>query len=111
MYFFTIGTVVAVDDPSDFVEIPDDRISNVPCIDDTYLEDLGLNAAGTTYSMKLTVTDAGLAALRAYRAAGTKPAITDHRGNSLGSRAFKLGRTTYVDGCALRQVEIEILRG
>ncbi|MHC1760522.1 MAG: hypothetical protein AB9917_13640 [Negativicutes bacterium] len=108
---FTIGTVVALDDPSSFKETPDDRIENVPCIDDTYLEDLGLNAAGTTYDVTLTITDTGYAALLAYRAAKTKPAITDHRGNSLGNRAFKIKGSTYVDGCALRQVELEILRG
>lgn len=111
MNLFTIGTVVAIDDPSAFNENPDDRISNVPCIEGTYLEDLGLNSAGTTYAVTLTITDAGYAALLAYRAAGTKPAITDHRGNSLGNRAFKIKGSTFVDGCALRQVELEILRG
>lgn len=108
---FTIGTVVALDDPSSFKENPDDRISNVPCIDDTYLEDLGINPSGTTYDVTLTITDAGYAALLAYRTAGTKPAITDHRGNSLGARAFKIKSSAFVQGCALRQVELEILRG
>ena len=107
---FTIGTVIAVDDPENFCEKPDDRIQNVPCINGTYLEDLGLNAAGTTYEVTLTITDADYAALLAYRLAGTKPAIKDHRGNSLGNRAFKIKSSTFVDGCNLRLVEIEILR-
>lgn len=108
---FTIGTVTAADDPAAFSERPDDRISNVPCLGGTYLEDLGLNGAGTTYEVTLTITDAGYAALLAYRAAGTKPTITDHRGNNLGARAFKIKSSTFVDGCPLRQVELEILRG
>ena len=108
---FTIGTVTATDDPAAFSEKPDDRITNVPCLNGTYLEDLGLNSEGTTYDVTLTITDAGYAALLAYRAAGTKPAITDHRGNSLGARAFKIKSSTFIDGCALRQVELEILRG
>ena len=110
MNFFSIGTVVAVEDPQSFREIPDDRIQNVPCIDGTYLEDLGLNTAGTTYEVTLTITDADYAALLAYRAAGTKPAIKDHRGNSLGNRAFRIKSSTYIDGCVYRQVELEILR-
>ena len=107
---FTIGTVIAADDPQNFRENPDDRIQNVPCINGTYLEDLGLNVAGTTYEVTLTITDADYAALVAYRLAGTKPAIKDHRGNSLGNRAFKIKSSTFVDGCNLRLVEIEILR-
>jgi hypothetical protein len=108
---FKIGTVESIDDPSAFKENPDDRISNVACLDGTYLEDLGLNDAGTTYEVTLTITEAEYAVLKGYRAAGTKPAITDHRGNSLGNRAFRIKGSTYVDGCALRQVELEILRG
>ena len=109
MYLFTIGTVKAIEDPSSFSEHTDDRISNVPCIDGTYLEDLGVNTAGTTYDVTITITDADYAALLAYRAAKTKPSTTDHRGNSLGSRAFKIKSSTYVEGCAYRQVELEIL--
>ena len=107
---FTIGTVVATEDPENYKETPDDRIQNVPCINDTYLEDLGLNEAGTTYEVTLTITDADYAALLAYRVAGAKPAMTDHRGNSLGNRAFKIKSSTFVSGCALRLVELEILR-
>ena len=107
---FTIGTVVATEDPENYKETPDDRIQNVPCINGTYLEDLGLNEAGTTYEVTLTITDADYAALLAYRAAGAKPTMTDHRGNSLGNRAFKIKSSTYIDGCIYRQVELEILR-
>ena len=107
---FTIGTVVTTDDPESFKETPDDRIQNVPCINGTYLEDLGLNEAGTTYEVTLAITDADYAALLAYRAAGAKPAMKDHRGNSLGNRAFKIKSSTFVSGCALRLVELEILR-
>ena len=107
---FTIGTVIATEDPENFKEKPDDRIQNVPCINGTYLEDLGLNAAGTTFEVTLTITDADYAALLAYRAAGAKPAMKDHRGNSLGNRAFKIKSSTFVSGCALRLVELEILR-
>ena len=107
---FTIGTVVATEDPENYKEIPDDRVQNVPCINGTYLEDLGLNEAGTTYEVTLTINDADYAALLAYRVAGAKPAMTDHRGNSLGNRAFKIKSSTFVGGCNLRLVEIEILR-
>lgn len=111
MSMFTIGAVVAQEDPSSFRENPDDRIAHVACIDGTYLEDLGLNEAGTTYDVTLTITDSDYGVLKGYRAAATKPSITDHRGNSLGNRAFKIKSSIYVAGCALRQVELEILKG
>lgn len=108
---FAIGTVVAVEDPSSFREIPDDRIQNVPCIDDVYLEDLGVVPAGTTYEVTLTILASDYSALLAYRGIGAKPVIVDHRGNNLGARAFRIKGSTYIDGCAYRQVELEILRG
>lgn len=111
MIMFSIGSVVSVEDPSSFREIPDDRVQNVPCIDDVYLEDLGIVPAGTTYEVTLTITNEDYAALLAYRGIGAKPAIVDHRGNNLGFRSFKIKGATYVEGCAFRQVELEILRG
>lgn len=107
---FTIGSVVAIDDPSSFKQTEDDRIQNVQVIDGVYLEDLGLIEAGRTYDVTLTITEADYAALIAYRSAGATPAMIDHRGNSLGSRAFRIKGKTTVEGCALVEVEIEILK-
>lgn len=108
---FTIGTVVAIGDPAYFKQIVDDRVSNNQVIGGTYLEDLGINVNGLSYETSLTLTDADFAALWAYRAAGTKPSVTDPRGNSLGARAFKIKSSVFIDGCPYRQVELEILRG
>ena len=107
---FTIGTVVAIDDPATFKENPDDRIQNVPCIDGTYLEDLGMNDAGRTFDVSITINRSDYGALRAYRLNKTAVQITDHRGEDLGIRSFKIKGVTYVTGCDLVQVELELLR-
>jgi hypothetical protein len=110
MNFFTVGTVIALDDPSSFTENPDDRIENVPCIDGTYLEDLGLNLAGTTYDVTLVISTADYATLLGYRATKTAPLVIDHRGRNLGNRGFKIKSNTIVLGCDLMQVELQILK-
>lgn len=107
---FRIGSVVAIEDPSTFKVSEDDRIQNVPVIGGVYLEDLGLIDAGKTYDVTLTIAAADYDVLRGYRLAGTAPAMTDHRGNSLGSRAFRIKGKTYVEGCDLVEVELEILK-
>ena len=110
MNYFTIGTVAAIEDPAAYQEKPDDRIENVDCIDGTYLEDLGLNVEGTTYSVTLTISSSDYAVLKGYRIAKTAPSIIDHRGNSLGNRGFKIKSCITVAGCDLVQVELDILR-
>lgn len=108
--FFTIGSVVAVEEPVSFRANEDDRIQNVDVIAGTYLEDLGLNDAGKTYDVTLVINSSDYATLRGYRLAGTAQAITDHRGNSLGSRHFQIKGWTTVAGLALLQVELKLLK-
>ena len=107
---FTIGSIVAVEDPATFREIPDDRIQNVPCIDGTYLEDLGMNDAGRTFDVSITINRSDYTTLRSYRLSKTAVQVTDHRGENLGVRGFKIKGVSYVAGCDMVQVELELLR-
>lgn len=113
---FTIGNlvtgqVITTCDPVSYKVVVDDRISNIPVIDGTYLEDLGLNESGVSYEVTLLLTNADSSALWAWRQSKVKVAFTDHYGQSLGTRAFRIKSSTYVEGCNLRQIELEILRG
>jgi hypothetical protein len=107
---FTIGTVAAVGDPVSFKANPDDRAQNIPCITGTYAEDLGYNAEGLTYNVTLIINESDWATLLGYRTGGTRPAIVDHRGNSLGGRLFKITGWTMLEGLAMRSVDLELLK-
>lgn len=107
---FEIGSVKSVGDPESFGHTPDDRIQEVPCIVGAYVEDMGYHGDGPA-NCTIYISESDYNVLKGYRQSKAAVNITDHRGNFMGTKKFKITKVEYEAGTEYRKVSLEIYTG
>lgn len=105
---FKIGEVKSIGDPVSWAEQPKDRVYQTECINGTYTQDLGLDESGLVLKCSLVVSESDYQKLLEYRKLKNYPVVTDHRGNFLGNRMFKITNVQFEIGTPFRVIEIEL---